>query len=89
MRVEYDGGLDRVDRFGRSLGYVFAGDRNVNLRLVELGAAAPYFFGGDRGRYADELVDAAEEARDEHRGLWNACPAARLAPDRALTTSRR
>ncbi len=56
----------------------------MNVELVRAGAAAPYFFRGDRGRYADELLDAAEEARDERRGLWGACPAARLDPRRAL-----
>ena len=89
VRIEYDDDLDRVDRFGRRLGYVFAGGRNVNVTLVERGAAAPYFFGGERGRYAGDLLDAADEAIDERRGLWAACPAARLNPRRALTTSGR
>ena len=89
VRIESDDDLDRVDRFGRRLAYVFAGDRNVNVMLVERGVAAPYFFGGDRGRYADDLLDAAEEAIDERRGLWGACRGARLDPERALTTSGR
>ena len=76
--------LDAVDRFGRHLRYVFADARNLNLELVREGAAAPYFFDGDRGRYADRLLDAAEEARDEGVGLWGACPEAELVPEREL-----
>ncbi len=79
-----DGVLDGVDRFDRLLRYVFVGARNLNLELVREGAAAPYFFDGDRGRYADRLLDAAEEARDEGAGLWGACPEAQLAPAREL-----
>jgi micrococcal nuclease len=86
VRVAYDERLDRVDRFGRTLGYVFVGDLNVNGTLVEVGAAAPYFFGGGRGRYADELLDAAERARRERRGLWGACPVAALDPSRSVQT---
>jgi micrococcal nuclease len=86
VRLEFDPDLDRVDRFGRSLAYVFEGEVNVNLDLVRRGAAAPYFFGGDRGRYADELLTAARRARAERRGLWAACPATRLNPERALAS---
>lgn len=79
-----DGVLDSVDRFGRLLRHVFVGARNLNLELVREGAAAPYFFDGDRGRYADRLLDAAEKARDEGVGLWGACPEAELVPEREL-----
>lgn len=89
VRVSYDDDLDRVDRFDRRLGYVFAGEQNLNLAMVERGAAAPYFFAGDRGRYADELLAAAEEARVEPRGLWAACPGTVLDPERAVATSGR
>jgi endonuclease YncB( thermonuclease family) len=46
---------------------------NVNVELVRRGAAAPYFRGGDRGRHADELLDAVDEARVGHRGMWGSC----------------
>ena len=86
VELERDPALDDRDRFGRALRYVVRDGANVNVELVRAGAAAPYFFRGDRGRYADELLAAAEEARDERRGLWGACPAARLDPGRALAT---
>lgn len=76
--------LDGVDRFDRLLRYVLVGAKNLNVELVREGAAAPYFFGGDRGRYADRLLDAAEDARERGAGLWGACPGTVLEPERAL-----
>jgi len=84
VRLEREPGLDDRDRFGRLLRTVFVGELNVNLALVERGAAAPYFYRGDRGRGAAALLRAAERARAERRGLWGACPAARLRPTRAV-----
>ena len=86
LELERDPRLDDADRFGRLLRYAHAGDRNVNVELVDRGAAAPYFFRGARGRYARELEAAASEARAGRRGLWTACPRARLDPERALDT---
>jgi micrococcal nuclease len=70
--------LDDRDQHSRLLRYVFVGERNVNVELVNRGAASPYYFRNERGRYADELDDAVDEARDERRGYWGACPGAEL-----------
>ena len=86
VSLQADRALDKHDRFGRTLAYVFEGKTNLNLRLIELGAAAPYFYRGDRGRYADELMAAARRAKAENRGLWGACPGTRLDPNRAVDT---
>ncbi len=40
VRIETDPSLDRVDRYGRELAYVWTGDEDVNLTLVREGAAA-------------------------------------------------
>ena len=70
-----DPALDDVDGFGRLLRYVVRADGlDVNRRLVADGAAAPYFYGGDRGMYADEMLRDAEAARAAGKGLWGACP---------------
>jgi micrococcal nuclease len=84
VRLERDPRLDDVDQHGRLLRYVEAEGRNVNLALVRAGAAAPYFYRGTRGRHAEALFEAAVEARRARRGLWGACPAARLEPRRAV-----
>ncbi len=70
--------LDDRDRYGRLLRYVLVGNENVNVELVREGAASPYFFRSDRGAYADELLDAVDEARGARRGYWGACPGAEL-----------
>jgi endonuclease YncB( thermonuclease family) len=80
IQLTADDGLDDRDDGGRLLRYVFFGGRNVNLQLVARGAAAPYFFRKARGRYADELLSAARDARSRRLGLWGACPGARLDP---------
>ena len=86
--LEVDPALDRVDRYGRLLRYVRRSGVNVNLELVRLGAAAPYFYRGDRGRYAPQLLAAAKQAKAAHRGLWKACPATVLAPTSAVSTKQ-
>jgi micrococcal nuclease len=80
VRVVEDERLDRADRFGRRLAYVFRGDQLVNRELVARGAASVWFFGGRRGRYAGELLAAARVARAAGAGLWGACPGTSLDP---------
>ncbi|HSK15260.1 MAG TPA: thermonuclease family protein, partial [Gaiellaceae bacterium] len=86
VRLEADPLLDGVDRFGRLLRYVHSDGTNVNLALVRRGAASVWFFEGDRGCYAAELLAAARAAAAAGLGLWRACPAARLDPDRGVET---
>ncbi len=78
VTLQRDPDLDDRDRYGRLLRYVFAGGRNVNLALVRAGAASPYFYRKERGRYAEDLLDAVDEARAGMLGYWGACPRARL-----------
>ena len=70
--------LDQTDRYGRLLRYVIVNGTNVNVALVREGAASPYFFRNERGRYARELLAAVEKARAGRLGYWGACPRARL-----------
>ena len=82
-----DPNLDEVDRYGRLLRYLFIGKRNLNLEMVRIGAAAPYFYRSERGLYSEKLIKAAQSARANSRGLWSACPNATLEPNRALATN--
>jgi endonuclease YncB( thermonuclease family) len=86
--LEVDAGLDRVDRYGRLLRYVRRAQTNVNLELVREGAAAPYFYRGERGRYAATLLAAARQAKAAKRGLWRACGSTALDPTNAVSTGR-
>lgn len=86
VRLVVEPASDRVDRYGRLLRYVFVGDRNVNVWLVQQGHAAPYFYDGERGRFATQLERAARDARAARRGIWGSCPDALLDPSRGLDT---
>ena len=87
ITLKDDPKLDKVDRYGRSLRYIFVGKTNINLRMVEIGAAAPYFYRGEKGLYSAQFLKAAEKAKASKRGLWKACPGTRLTPTTAITTS--
>ena len=82
--LEADPRLDQVDRYDRLLRYVRRGTMNVNVALVRAGAAAPYFYDGDSGRYADRLLAEAKRAKAAKRGLWGACPGTVLDPYRSV-----
>lgn len=88
VRLTPEPATDSVDRYGRLLRYVTrASDGlNVNTYLVAVGAAAPYFYDGRRGRYAALLSRLALRARAHHRGLWGACPGTPYEPDRRVQT---
>jgi endonuclease YncB( thermonuclease family) len=88
IRLLPEPATDRVDRYGRWLRYVVRAKDglDVNIRLVAVGAAAPYFYLGRRGRYAGLLDKLARRARTLHLGLWGACPRTPYAPDRGVNT---
>ena len=76
---------DRVDDFGRLLRYVVrVSDKlNVNLRLVAVGAATPWVYDGELGRYAARMDKLAKNAINKNLG-----PGA-PAPARSTTRTRR
>jgi len=86
VTFQADAGLDQVDRYGRRLGYLFTQTTNVNLRMIALGAATPYFYKGQKGSYAEKMLAAASKARETKRGLWKKCPGTELRPFSALQT---
>ena len=83
-----DPDLDQTDRYGRLLRYVMVHGTNVNVALVRGGTASPYFFRNDKGRYANELLDAVKKARAEKLGYWGACPKAKLNTGLGSVTGR-
>jgi endonuclease YncB( thermonuclease family) len=86
LSLKTDPKLDKVDRYGRLLRYVFIGKTNINLKLVEIGAAAPYFYKGDKGQYSAQILKAAQTAKSMSLGLWKSCPGTQLTPNDAVTT---
>lgn len=88
VRLTVEPATDRVDEYGRLLRYVIRtrDGLNVNVYLVRVGAAAPYFYDGRRGRYAALLDRLARRARARHLGLWGACPRTPYDPVRGVAT---
>lgn len=86
VTLEADPALDTEDRYGRLLRYIRRNGANVNIELVRRGAAAPYFYRGELGRYSTQLLRAANAARQARTGLWKACPTTALEPTRAVDT---
>jgi endonuclease YncB( thermonuclease family) len=86
ITLKTDPQLDKVDRYGRLLRYVFIGKTNLNLKLVEIGAAAPYFYRGDTGLYSTQILKAAQKAKAKSIGLWKSCPGTLLTPTDAIMT---
>jgi endonuclease YncB( thermonuclease family) len=65
-----------TDRYGRTVGRVFAGDQDVNAEMVRRGAAWVY------RRYSDDpdLLRLEQIAQVEKRGLWRLPEAERIPP---------
>jgi endonuclease YncB( thermonuclease family) len=88
VRLVAEPATDRVDQYGRLLRYVIRArdGLDVNVRLVAVGAAAPYFYRHRRGRYAARLEVLARHARARKLGLWGRCARTPYDPYRAVAT---
>jgi micrococcal nuclease len=88
VRILADPATDLVDQYGRLLRYVIRvrDGLNVNIRLVGVGAAAPYFYAHRRGRYAARLETLARRARARKLGLWGRCPGTPYDPYHSVAT---
>jgi micrococcal nuclease len=66
--------VDRTDRYGRTLAYVYRASDGlfVNASLVRDGYAVVYTFPPNVA-HVDEFVALARAARESGRGLWSAC----------------
>jgi len=79
VTVVTDPTQDRVDRYGRLLGYVFRQRERVpvNQTLLERGAARVYVYRRNRPfRRLPAFRGAEARARAANLGLWNMCPTA-------------
>lgn len=70
VELEFD--VERLDRFGRTLAYVWLGDELVNERFVRDGFATVSTF-PPNVRYVDRFLAAERAAREDGVGLWGAC----------------
>ncbi|MCW2962244.1 MAG: Micrococcal nuclease (thermonuclease)-like protein [Thermoleophilia bacterium] len=86
VQLEHELTATAVDDFDRLLRYVYVGDTNLNAWMVEHGHAAPYFYDGQRGRFAAQLERSARQARTSKAGFWRHCPNATLNASRGVNT---
>jgi len=70
VRLEFD--VEREDRFGRTLAYVWLNRRLFNQRLVREGFANVSTF-PPNVKYVERFLAAQRAARNEDRGLWGNC----------------
>jgi len=71
-RVRLEKDISDVDRYGRLLRYVWIGEVFVNDFLVRQGYASVSTYPPDV-KYADQFLQAQQEARENNRGLWVTC----------------
>jgi micrococcal nuclease len=69
--LEFD--VERIDRFDRTLAYVWVGGSLFNERLLSEGYAVLATF-PPNVRYVDRFRAAQRRAREAGIGLWSACP---------------
>jgi len=70
VRLEFD--VERQDRFGRLLAYVFHGGELFNEKLLAEGFAIERSYPPNLA-HQEELQRAETDARHHRRGLWAAC----------------
>ena len=70
VRLEKD--VSNKDKYGRLLRYVYQDDKFINLELVKNGFAYAYTYPPDV-KNSKLFLEAQENARENHLGLWGVC----------------
>lgn len=68
VSLQFD--VQKRDKYGRVLAYVFVGDTFVNAELVKAGLAKAYHI-PPNGRYRTRFRRLERQARDQSRGIWS------------------
>jgi len=71
-RVSYELGVERKDRYGRTLAYLSRGEMH-NLALARRGYAAVLTIPPNE-KYAERFEAAVREAKQQDDGRWGVCP---------------
>ncbi|MCK5321363.1 thermonuclease family protein [Candidatus Pacearchaeota archaeon] len=61
-----------IDKYGRTLAYIFIDGKNINKKILEEGLATLYYY--EKDKHYDELKQAEEFARLNQKGLWEKSP---------------
>ena len=65
--LEFD--IENLDRYGRTLAYIFVDEKLVNLEIIRNGLAVVQTI-QPNVKYQDAIVTAQREARDKCLGIW-------------------
>jgi len=68
-KIEIERDATALDRYGRTLAYVWVGDELFNMLIVREGYASLMTI-PPNVRYAETLAACHRTARESHRGLW-------------------
>jgi len=73
QKVKIETDINNMDRFGRTLAYVFLKDGTfINKKLLEEGVGE-FQIDTVNLKYQDNLTKAAEDGHDNIKGLWSSC----------------
>ena len=70
IELEYDDGSDKLDKYGRTLAWVYADDVLLQKELVKKGLAEVKYLYGDYA-YTKELQTLEKEAKKEKLNMWS------------------
>ncbi|SIS23147.1 thermonuclease family protein [Williamsia sterculiae] len=78
VNLETDPRVDRVDRYGRTLAYIWIqhpghDDTMLNQTLLTAGAAREYDYDHQNYKYRDQFRAAQTAAQHQRAGLWGQC----------------
>jgi micrococcal nuclease len=68
LKIEFD--VQKKDKYGRLLGYVYVSDTFVNAELLRAGLAVLYTY-PPNVKYVDYFIELQKEARQHKKGLWS------------------
>lgn len=71
VRLEFD--VEKKDRYGRTLAYVWVAGKLANAELVNAGLARAHTYGANR-KHADKLTNLEQTAKTARKGIWADTP---------------
>lgn len=69
LEIEYDPGSNKLDKYKRTLGWIYVDDSLLQKELIEHGYAKVAYIYGDY-LYTNELKHIEENAKEKKIGLW-------------------
>jgi len=69
IKLEYDEGSDKEDKYGRRLAWIFVDGELLQEELIELGYAKVAYLYGDY-RYTELLQEKEQQSKEKKVGIW-------------------